>query len=96
MRQTKFTIDQIIKILAEADPPGSSVSQVARKYNVSPNTIYRWRQKYESFPSSEANTLKFLKKKTLNLKNRLAEKNFKSKFLPITSLLLAIAELLPS
>ncbi len=46
MRQTKFTVDQIIKILAEADLPGSSVQQVARKYNVSPNTIYRWRSKY--------------------------------------------------
>jgi len=41
MRQTKFTIDQIIKILAEADLLVSSVSQVARKYNVFPNTIYR-------------------------------------------------------
>ena len=41
MRQTKFTVGQIVKILAEADLTGSSVSQVARKYNASPNTIYR-------------------------------------------------------
>ena len=28
----KFTIDQIIKILAEADTPGNSVAATARKY----------------------------------------------------------------
>ncbi len=38
MRPNKSTVDQIIKIIAEADLPGSSVSSVARKYGVnSPN-----------------------------------------------------------
>jgi len=41
MRPNKFSIDQIIKIIAEADLPGSSVSSVARKYGINPNTIYR-------------------------------------------------------
>ncbi|MBX6423271.1 transposase [Thermosulfurimonas sp. F29] len=31
----KFTIDQIIRILAEADSPGNSVAAIARKYGVS-------------------------------------------------------------
>ncbi len=60
MRQNKFTVDQIIKILAEAELPGSSVQQIARKYNVSPNTIYRWRSKYKGLSSSEAKRLKVL------------------------------------
>lgn len=60
MRQTKFTVDQIIKILAEADLPNSSVQQVARKYNISLNTIYRWRAKYKGLSSSEAKRLKVL------------------------------------
>jgi len=60
MRQTKFTVDQIIKILAEDDLPNSSVQQVARKYNISPNTIYRWRAKYKGLSSSEAKRLKVL------------------------------------
>jgi len=31
----KFTIDQIIKILAEADIPGNSVAAIAKKYGIS-------------------------------------------------------------
>ena len=42
----KFTIDQIIKILAEADTPGNSVTATARKYGISEKTIYLWRKKY--------------------------------------------------
>jgi len=50
----KFTIDQIIKILAEADTPGNSVAATARKYGLSEQTIYRWRKKYRGFSASEA------------------------------------------
>jgi len=73
------------KVLAKADLPVSSVSQVTRKYNVSPNTIYRWRQKHKNLSSSEAKCLKILEKENLKLKNRLAEKisnpNFRLLFL---------------
>ncbi len=68
MRQTKFTVDQIIKILAEAELPGSSVQQVARKYNISLNTIYRWRTKYKGLSSSEAKRLKVLEEENFKLK----------------------------
>ena len=81
MRQTKFTIDQIIKILAEADLLVSSVSQVARKYNVFPNTIYRWRQKYKGFFSSEAKHLKVFEEENLKLKKLLAEKELQIQIL---------------
>jgi len=40
MRPNKFSIDQIIKILAEADLPGSSVSSVAGKYGIHLQTLY--------------------------------------------------------
>jgi transposase-like protein len=56
MRPNKFSIDQIIKIIAEADLPGGSVSSVARKYGINPNTIYRWRQKYKGMSSFRGKT----------------------------------------
>ena len=74
MRPNKFSIDQIIKIIAEADLPGSSVSSVARKYGINPNTIYRWRQKYKGISSSEAKRLKALEEENSRLKRLLAEK----------------------
>ncbi len=74
MRPHKFTMEQIIKILAEADLPGTSVSSVARKYGINVNTIYRWRQKYKGLSSSEAKRLKVLEEENLRLKRLLAEK----------------------
>jgi len=74
MRPNKFTVDQIIKIIAEAELPGNSTASVARKYGVNPNTIYRWRQKYKGLSSSEAKRLKVLEEENLKLKRLLAEK----------------------
>ncbi|MBX6424298.1 transposase [Thermosulfurimonas sp. F29] len=70
----KFTIDQIIRILAEADSPGNSVAAIARKYGISEQTIYRWRKKYRGFSSSEAKRLKALEEENARLKRLLAEK----------------------
>ena len=74
MRPSKFSIDQIIKIIAEAELPGSSVSSIARKYGINPNTIYRWRQKYKGFSASEAKRLKALEEENSRLKRLIAEK----------------------
>lgn len=74
MRPNKFSIDQIMKLISEAELPGNSTAFVARKYGVSPNTIYRWRQKYKGLSSSEAKRLKVLEEENLKLKRLLAEK----------------------
>jgi len=74
MKKNKFSIDQIIRILAEAEAPGNSVAATARKYGVAEQTIYRWRQKYKGFSASEAKRLKTLEAENAQLKKLLAEK----------------------
>ncbi len=54
--------------------PGSSVSSVARKCVINPNTIYRWRQKYKGMSCQEAKRLKALEEENSRLKRLLAEK----------------------
>jgi len=74
MRTSRFTLDQIVKILGEAGLPGTSQATVARKYGIAEATLYRWRQKYAAMGSSEAKRLKVLEDENLRLKKLLAEK----------------------
>lgn len=74
MRPTRFTVDQIIRILAESELPGSSLAATARKYSITTATLYRWRAKYKGLNASEAKRLKALEDENIRLKRLLAEK----------------------
>jgi len=39
MKKNRFSIDRIIRILAEAKTPGNSVASVARKYGIVEQTM---------------------------------------------------------
>ena len=48
----RFKEEEIVKILKEAEANGN-VREVIRKYNVSEQSFYRWRQKYGGMETSE-------------------------------------------
>ena len=72
MPRKKFTVDQIIRILAEAELPQMSNAVVCRKYGISEQTLYRWRKKYRGLSSSETRRLKALEEENRRLKRLLA------------------------
>ena len=39
----RFTAEQQIEILREADQPGVTVSEVCRRHGLAPSVLYRWR-----------------------------------------------------
>lgn len=69
-RRRRFSPEEKVRLLAEAEAPGSSTSLVARKYGLSASLLFRWRQHRDSgslsglkageavVPESEAQQLK--------------------------------------
>ncbi len=74
MPRKTFTIDQIVRIIAESQLPGNTNASVARKYGIAEQTLYRWKKKYKGLTESEAKRLKVLEDENRRLKRLLAEK----------------------
>jgi putative transposase len=72
MKQGKFSVEQIIKILKENEA-GAKVADLCRKYGFSDATYYNWKAKYGGMEVSEARRLKQLEDENNRLKKLVAE-----------------------
>ena len=72
MKRTRFTEEQIIGVLKEADA-GAKTADLARRHGVSEATIYNWKAKYGGLEVSEAKRLKALEDENAKLKRLLAD-----------------------
>lgn len=72
MKKKRFTEEQIIRILQEAEG-GLSVTEVCRKHNCSEQSFYRWKSKYGGMEVSEAKRLRELEKENTELKRMVAD-----------------------
>ena len=72
MRKSKFTEEQIIYALKQAEL-GVPVLDVCRKYGVSEQMFYRWRKKYGGLEAGELRRLKQLEDENRKLKQLVAD-----------------------
>jgi len=72
MANRKYTEEQIVNILKESQA-GIKTEDLCRKYNVSANTFYKWRQRYGGMEISEMKRLKALEDENRRLKQIVAD-----------------------
>lgn len=73
MRKSRFTEEQMVRILREAE--ATSVADAAKKYSVSEQTLYAWKKRFGGMDADDARMLKTLQSENARLKKLLAERD---------------------
>ena len=72
MKRTRFTEEQIIAVLREAES-GAAVKELCRRAGISAVTFYRWKSKFEGMEISEMRRLRLLEDENARLKKIVAQ-----------------------
>jgi putative transposase len=81
MKGKRYTTEDKIRILREADRGESSIQEICRQENVSEVTFHRWKKQFGHMEINEARRLKELERENSELKKMLAESMLKNRVL---------------
>ena len=73
MKQGRFSQEQIVGILKEAEAGGTKIAELCRRHGISDATFYNWRSKYGGLEVSELRRLRQLEDENRRLKSIVAD-----------------------
>lgn len=73
MKKVRFTEEQMVGILQEADR--LPVTEVAKKHGISDQTIYNWRKHFAGMSPADVKRLRQLEQENTRLKKLVAERD---------------------
>ncbi len=73
MKSKRYTTEQKIRILREAEKAGQSIVEVCREKGISEQTFHRWQREFGMMKLDQAKRLKELEKENARLKRMLAD-----------------------
>jgi len=72
MKKIRYTEEQIVKMLKEAEA-GLAIGELCRKYGISDATYYNWKAKYAGMTASDVKRLRHLEEENRRLKHLVAD-----------------------
>ncbi|MFT4900911.1 MAG: putative transposase [Lentimonas sp.] len=72
MKRKRYSVETIMRILRQTETE-QSVAEVCREYEITEQTLYRWRRKYDNMDLSDAKRLKALEAENRRLKSIVAD-----------------------
>lgn len=75
MKKSKFSEEQIVKILQEAASGKKTQADLCREHGVSVNTFYVWKRKYSGLQTDDLKRLRELERENDELKRLVAERD---------------------